>query len=237
MLTSLFDLSLGCFASVMEKIDLGRYFSDPVHPDDATPGSALSTQPVLDASYKFYLLIQTSSDLCGGHSRMLIIKRGHDFRTVKIAICDGSSDETYNPSGHLYAIASRILLINAEPDLPADEANDLLALLLQKAFGVVLRLGVSGGFSLYHMWPLVVGSAAMDGSDRMVILDKVMQLTGPGQIGHVALATRCLERALDDVGCRRSEHDLPVIRKAPHGFAWIGFLPVQSIDLPSVLVE
>ncbi|KAL3450816.1 hypothetical protein BJX65DRAFT_252337 [Aspergillus insuetus] len=57
VLTSLFDSSVEFGSIIPNGLDLQGYFSDPAHPNDIGPGASPSTQPVLGASYKFFVLL------------------------------------------------------------------------------------------------------------------------------------------------------------------------------------
>lgn len=202
VLMTLFDSSLDCLSSILGRLNLDQYLSDPVHPENATPGSPASTQPILDASYKFYLLIVDVVWL----ARTSFSPKSIDYATwlrLRItfarwegAIGDGRSEETDNHIGKLYTIGIRMLLVQANPSLLVNDVVNSLELLFQRGLAIIRRLDVQDVFVYYYLWPLVVvGSIAISPADRKMIEDKVCQVSGSPQEGSVALASHRLKTA------------------------------------------
>ena len=195
VLMTLFDSALDCLSSTLDRLDLDQYLSDPVHPENATPGSPAYTQPTLDASYKFYLLIVDVVWLARtSFSPKLIdyttwLRLRITFAWWEEAIGDCHFEEVDNNIGKLYTIGIRMLLVQANPSLSVNDVVNSLELLFQHGLAIIQRLDVQYVFVYYYLWPLVVvGSIAISPADCKMIEYKVCQDSGSPQEGTVACA-------------------------------------------------
>ncbi|RJE26976.1 hypothetical protein PHISCL_00677 [Aspergillus sclerotialis] len=216
---TLFDSSLGCPSSILGKLDLSRYFSDPIHPEDSTLGSPASTQPILDASYKFYLLIVDVIWL----ARASFSPNSIDYKTWtqlrntfvrwEDAISNGNSEDMDNDIRKLYAIGIWMLLVQANPLLSADDISNSLESWFQHGLAIISRLDLPDVFAYYYLWPLViVGSIAVNPADRRIIEDKVYEVSRPRQEACVSLANHRLKNAWAR-GTRCNNRSLQVLRQ------------------------
>ena len=199
---TLFDSSLDRPSSILGRLDLGRYFSDPIHPEDSTLGSPASTQPILNASYKFYLLIvdviwfARTSFSCNFIDYTTWTQLRDTFVRWEDAIDNDNSENMDHNIRKLYAVGIWMLLVQANPLLPADDIANSLEFRFQHGLEIIKQLDVPDVFACYYLWPLViVGSIAVNPKDRRVIEDKVYEVSRPRQEASVALANHRLRDA------------------------------------------
>ncbi|KAJ5148433.1 fungal Zn binuclear cluster domain-containing protein [Penicillium atrosanguineum] len=77
-LMMLYDPNLDALSSTRLNLDLSRYFSDPTHDVHAGLGSAPVSQPILYASYKFFLLLADATKLARLQRRL------HDLEILNL---------------------------------------------------------------------------------------------------------------------------------------------------------
>ncbi|KAL4896554.1 hypothetical protein BDV59DRAFT_108693 [Aspergillus ambiguus] len=202
VLMTLFDSSLDCLSSLLGALNLTEYFSDPVHPEDATLDSSQSTQPILDTSYKFYLLIvdvvwlARASFTPKSTEYTTWLRLRDAFAPWEAAIDRGQPGDLDNDVKKLYAIGMRMLLAQANPLRSAEDVATSLELWFNHGLTIIKRLNVQNVFAYYYLWPLVVvGSIATNSAHRTVIEGKIYQIFGQQRQGSVALASHHLKSA------------------------------------------
>ncbi|KKK13211.1 hypothetical protein ARAM_000566, partial [Aspergillus rambellii] len=201
-LMTLFDPSVDYLSIIKRDLDLPGYFTDPAHPDDAGPGTLVSTQPVLDASYKFFLLIAdvTAFAQSSTLTRSVDYRAWANLRDMIVhweeAIRTNSTNAVENHIGNLYAIALRILLVQTDPGYsnPRDPLESV-EILFCRGLKLLTELSVDQLFLYYYLWPLlVVGSVAVEPEEKQIIKQKLSQVSQSRQGGPAALAKYRLEK-------------------------------------------
>lgn len=198
-LLALFDPSVNCLplTTTKEGLNLEPYFSeDPDHPDDVPPGTLTSTQPVLDASWKFYLLILDVTKLAQSSSPLATTAWSRLEATVahlETAINNQQrTSGSENRVGRLYTVAIRILLVYAEPKPNRSSMVDwvkLMELYLLRGLEIITKLAVDEWFSYYYLWPLlVVGAVAVIPGEKQIVRAKLSQVSASRKSGPISLA-------------------------------------------------
>lgn len=135
----LFDPLLDVQHHIGHQINLDRYFPDP--PDETGLGAYNTTQPVLDGSYKFFLLIADVTRL----ARIARSLGQAEVQTWTQLQADVSRWESSHELGHsstLYMLAMRILLLKVDPISSAVEVMEQMQALLHQGLHIVEALDV-----------------------------------------------------------------------------------------------
>ncbi|PLB51232.1 hypothetical protein P170DRAFT_406981 [Aspergillus steynii IBT 23096] len=204
-LLTLLDPSLDRICALRVRLDLDGYFFDPAHPDANDLGSSISTQPILEASYEFYLLIAditrlaravplTSPEDCA-----LWFQRREGFRRWESTIGSARPALLSNNIAKLYAEAIRILFLKAHPELPRNEIVGFLEVSFQRGLALIKTMGFDECFAPYYrLWPvIVIGSLAIDSAEKQMIRAKLCAMPESGQKGPLILVLHRLERVWD----------------------------------------
>lgn len=197
----LFHPSLDPLASPKVRIDLERYFADPVHLDDTGLGTSVSTQPILDRSYTFFLLIADITRLAR-NSRALSFMEcvqwcglQDELANWETIIHHNEQDHYWNHSGVLCALAARILLLKADPGMSTDEAVSEMQKHLEVGLKLLASLDTDRVFTNYYLWPLtIMGSISVKPSDQQVIRANMTRLGVSRPVGQAIWALKRLER-------------------------------------------
>ncbi|GKZ81456.1 hypothetical protein AnigIFM56816_005977 [Aspergillus niger] len=212
-LLTLFDSSVNCLPLIKGGLNLEGYFSDPDHPNDVPPGTLTSTQPVLDASYEFFLLVHDVTKLAQScplttSTEFDMWSRAQDMVVHwEKAIDNQQTPMSENHVGRLYTVAMRILLVHADPRRSVFDWVQLLELYLLRGLEIITALVVDEWFSFYYLWPLiVVGSVAVLPGEKQIVQAKLSQVSGSRQGGPVNLAHYRLQKAWRS-GARYSDSD------------------------------
>lgn len=199
-LLTLFDPSANYLPLIKEGINLEAYFSDPDHPEDVPPGTLSSTQPVLDASYKFYLFVLDVTKLA--QSSLLASTAESEWSRSEELIAhwettiNNQHTAKENHVGRLYAVAIRILLAHAQPrHCCMVDWLKLVELYLLQGLEIITKLAVDEWFSYYYLWPLlVIGSVAVIPGEKQIVRAKLSQVSESRQGGPVLLAKYRLQK-------------------------------------------
>ncbi|RMJ29096.1 hypothetical protein PHISP_00039 [Aspergillus sp. HF37] len=176
-LMMLFDPSLDVLYRTNPTIDLDRYFSDFADGGTVMPGMLTAAQPVLHASYKFFLLVADVTRLA---------RIPHPFNEVEVGKWEHIHADLLrwegalhdDPSAMLYILAMRILLLKVDPTASILESTEQMHCLLQHGLRIMSVLDLRSYFLVYLLWPLAVfGSVAVEHSDRRVVGEQVSVLT------------------------------------------------------------
>ncbi|KNG84712.1 hypothetical protein ANOM_006766 [Aspergillus nomiae NRRL 13137] len=200
-LLTLFDPSVDCLPLIKGELNLEGYFSDPDHPDDIPPGTLTSTQPVLDASYKFFLLVLDVTKLAQS-SPLTTIAEFETWSRLQDMVVHWEktidNQQTSNPENHvgrLYAVAIRILLVYTDPRCSMVDWVQSMELYLLRGLETITSLVVDEWFSFYYLWPLlVVGSVAVLQEEKQIVQAKLLQVSNTRQGGPISLAHYRLEK-------------------------------------------
>ncbi|EAS28826.3 uncharacterized protein CIMG_07572 [Coccidioides immitis RS] len=196
-LLMLFDRSLDPLADPQVLENIQRYFVDPDHPDDAGPGWT-NTQPILDASYKFFLLTADITRL-SRHNRpldevelSLYYRLQSDFHRWEQTIRKTANDQDKDRTGLLYTLAIRALLLKMDPHL--HEISGGFESLLHESLEIIPFLNIDPNFVYYYLWPLIVlGSIAVNPWDRNPFREIISLLIIKGREGIACWALKRLE--------------------------------------------
>jgi hypothetical protein len=176
-LMMLFDPSLDVLCRTDPTIDLDRYFSDFADGDTVVPGMLTAAQPILHASYKFFLLVADVTRLARiphplNEADIGMWKHVHaDLLRWECALHD-------DPSAMLYILAMRILLLKVDPAVSILESTEQMYGLQQHGLLILRTLDLRSYFLVYLLWPLAVfGSVAVDDSDRQFVEKQISVLT------------------------------------------------------------
>ncbi|CAK97023.1 uncharacterized protein An11g08910 [Aspergillus niger] len=212
-LLTLFDSSVNCLPLIQGGLNLEGYFADPDHPNDVPPGTLTSTQPVLDASYEFFLLVHDVTKLAQScplttSTEFDMWSRAQDMVVHwEKAIENQQTPMSENHVGRLYTVAIRILLLHADSRRSMVDCVQLLELYLLLGLEIITALVVDEWFSFYYLWPLlVVGSVAVLPGEKQIVQAKLSQVSGSRQGGPVNLAHYRLQKVWRS-GARYSDSD------------------------------
>ena len=200
-LMMLFHPSLDPLASPKIRIDLERYFTDPVHLDDTGSGTSVSTQPILDRSYTFFLLIADITRLARTSRSLSAMEciQWHGLRGElaqwETIINRSEQDHCRNHSGVLCAVAARILLQKTDPEVSTDEAVSEMQKHLGVGLSLLASLDTDRVFTNYYLWPLtILGSISVRPSDQQVIRENMTRLGVSRPVGQANWVLTRLER-------------------------------------------
>lgn len=172
-LMMLFDPSLDVLCRTDPTIDLDRYFCDFADGDTVIPGMLTAAQPVLHASYKFFLLVADVTRL----ARIQHPLDETDICTWEHIHADLLRWECAlhnDPSTMLYILAMRILLLKVDPAVSILESTEKMHGLLQHGLQIMRALDLRSYFLVYLLWPLAVfGSVAVGDSDRHSVGEQI----------------------------------------------------------------
>ncbi|KAL3484515.1 hypothetical protein BJX62DRAFT_243844 [Aspergillus germanicus] len=198
VLISLFGSSVKCGSIIPEGLDLQGYFSDPAHPNDIGPGASSSTQPVLGASYKFFVLLAdlvelARTSLIPGANCVREWARLRDEFLQPRWIRNGAQNGPGDSIGTLYAVCIEMLLLLTDHQ-PNERFLNSFEILLGRGLGIIAGLQIDTWFSYYYLWPLLlIGSVAVGETDRKIITEKVVWVWEIRQTGPVLLTKKRLE--------------------------------------------
>ncbi|KAL2802011.1 hypothetical protein BJX63DRAFT_426365 [Aspergillus granulosus] len=187
VLMSPFDSSVDCHSIISN-----------AHPDELGPSASSSTQPVLGASYKFFVflsdlvqLARTSLTPDANHFHDWVRLRDEYLRSQMNY--DGAKNELSNSIETLYAISIDLLLLLTGRE-PYDRFSHSFETLLQRGMSIIAGLEIDTLFSYYYLRPLLlIGSVTVDQAHRETICEKVVRASEARQAGPVLLAKNRLE--------------------------------------------
>ncbi|OGM45409.1 hypothetical protein ABOM_005549 [Aspergillus bombycis] len=212
-LLTLFDPSVNCLPLIKGDLNLEGYFCDPDHPDDVPPGALTSTQPVLDASYKFFLLVLDITKLAQSFPLTTTAEVETWSRSQEMvvhwekSIDNQQTSNAENHVGRLYTVAIRILLVHADPRRSMVDWIQLMESYLLRGLEIITALVVDEWFSFYYLWPLlVVGSVAVLPEAKQIVRAKLSQVSDTRQGGPISLAQYRLQKVWRS-GARNNDSD------------------------------
>ncbi|KAJ0415186.1 fungal-specific transcription factor domain-containing protein [Aspergillus carlsbadensis] len=197
-LTSLFDSSIDCNSIIPSDLDFNGYFCDPAHPSDLGSSASPSTQPVLGAPYKFFVLLAdlvqlARTSLMPGANYVREWARLQD----EFLQAQWNRNSSQNGPGDsietLYTVCIAILLLLTDHQ-PTERFLASFETLLSRGLRMIAGLQIDTWFSYYYLWPLLlIGSVAVNKADRNVVTEKVVRASETRQTGPVLLARKQLE--------------------------------------------
>ncbi|RJE24941.1 hypothetical protein PHISCL_02705 [Aspergillus sclerotialis] len=188
----LFDPSLDVLSGVNDLANLTRYFSD--FPPESTEQKwlSMSTQPVLEASYQFFLVVADVTKLAR-IARPLNESETRTLIYLQKNILRWEEDTCGDPGKMLYVLAMRILLLKVDLALPNVNVTEEMQRLLQQGLDIIRSLDVRKFLLGYLLWPLaVLGTITVDDNDRNIVENKI-SLLAQTRHGQAVRAQRRLE--------------------------------------------
>ncbi|OGM50925.1 hypothetical protein ABOM_000715 [Aspergillus bombycis] len=167
-LMMLFEPSLDILQRVNPTMDLARYFSDLPPP---------TSQPILDASYPFVLLIADITRLARSTRLVSDVEiQSYSHLLTKISHYDRNFNDG-NSTMSLYLLTMRILLLKVDPTLSAVEATEQIYQLSSNGFFILDFLDVNQYLLGFSLWPVaVLGAIATTVSERQIVKSKMASL-------------------------------------------------------------
>ena len=164
----LFEPSLDALQRVNPTMDLARYFSELPPP---------KSQPILDASYPFFLLIADVTRLARS-TRPLSDAEIQMYSHLLDSLLH--YDRHFNdgsPTMRLYLLTMRILLLKVDPMLSIMEATEHISHLSPNGFSILGSLNVNQYLLGFSLWPVaVLGSIATTVNEQYIVQSKITSL-------------------------------------------------------------
>lgn len=186
-LLMLFDPSLDVLCHVNPDMNWARFFSDFPDGDADQSNMSTTTQPVLDASYKFFLVVADVTRIAR-IPRPLNDNEVETWGRLQTNLTQWEEAVRGDASRLLYILALRILLLKIDPRTPVLECTKQMDSFLRRGLFIMNGLDVRKFLLGYLLWPLaVLGTVAVDESDRHIIEGQISLLaqTGHGQAVRV----------------------------------------------------
>lgn len=205
----LFDASLDVPCSL--RLPLERYFSDPSHPTEAS--SSITTQPILEESYKFFLLI---ADV----TRLARIGRPLDEAELLVWHClrgdlqqwENHCRQLGNHGNILYILAMRVLLVKMSPAGP--QIAEQMSACLDEGLHIMTSLDEHRFFVHYLLWPFVVlGSIALEQRDQRNIDEWISHVATVQRGRPGSWARSCLRRIWAREFCQPIDSATLILRR------------------------
>ncbi|KAE8416017.1 hypothetical protein BDV36DRAFT_284890 [Aspergillus pseudocaelatus] len=174
--------SLDALQRVNPTMDLARYFSELPPP---------MSQPILDASYPFFLLIADVTRLARS-AHPLTDAEIQTYSHLLASLLHYERNFNHgNPTMSLYLLTMRILLLKVDPLLSTVEATEQIHHLSPNGFSILDSLNVNQYLLGFSLWPVaVLGSIATTANEQYIVQSKITSLARR-QHGQ---ATRLLDR-------------------------------------------
>lgn len=173
-LMMLFDPLLDVQHHIDHQINLDRY--SPESADETGFGACTTTQPVLDGSYKFFLLIADVTRLAR-IARSLNQTEVQTWMQLQVDVSRWETGYELCHSSTLYMLAMRILLLKVDPNSSAVEVMEQMQALLRQGLQIVEALDVHQFLIGYLLWPLaVLGSISVNRGEQAIIDKKISSL-------------------------------------------------------------
>lgn len=195
-LLMLFEPSLDVLCRVNPPVNFTRYFASLESGEVKQPRISASTQPVLDASYEFFLTI---ADV----TRLARIARPLDKTEVEMwerlqgDLLQWEGTVLNDPCRMLYLLAMHILLLKVDPRMSLCRRTERIYGLLQLGLSAIDRLDVHKSLQGYLLWPLaVLGSVTIDNNVRCII-EKKLSLLSQTRHGLVMRVKKRIEMIWD----------------------------------------
>ena len=190
----LFAPSLDALSHIQSQLDLSQYLLDPGH-DVARRDISFSTQPILHASYKFFLLIADATKiarLCRPLTQSEIRKWDYLWHELypRPEVLQAGEDSSQS----LYTLCVLILVLKSNPYAHFED-NDQAQTLLERALNY-LSFDLHRHFPGYTLWPLaVLGSLCIYFEERIIERDCVTLVSTIKPGGQAAWVQQRLDRA------------------------------------------
>ncbi|KAF7627730.1 hypothetical protein COH20_008886 [Aspergillus flavus] len=167
-LMMLFEPSLDTLQRVNPTMDLARYFSELPPP---------TLQPILDASYPFFLLIADVTRL----ARSIRPLNNTEIQTYSHLLTNLLHYDRHLNDGsltmNLYLLTMRILLLKVDPVLSTAEATEQISHLSPAGFSILDSLNVNQYLLGFSLWPVaVLGSIATTANEQYIAESKISSL-------------------------------------------------------------
>jgi hypothetical protein len=169
----------------------------------------ISTQPILYAPYKFFLLIADTTKLAR-ISRVLNDPEISTWTRIQQELGDwprvlDTEDELL---ASLYAFSVHILLLKSNPNITYDEKSRQAEVYLEAGLKHVPFLSLDHHFPIYILWPLaILGSACTTFEEQKTIQTCIYLISIQKPGGHASWVHRRLRRIWSDVN-KTNEDDL-----------------------------
>lgn len=192
-LMMLFEPSLDILSSIRQQLDIPRYFSHVENHEISLP-----TQPILQTSYEFFLLIADATKLAR-ISRPLIDAEITLWYHIWTRLLKWDQvDHTEDPSLKLYFSALQILLLKKSPDLTQEEKSLQIHDCLRNGLQVIVSLEPNQYSPSYLLWPLaVLGATSISDEERNEVKSYIELLIQAKRGGQAVWVRRRLDRVWD----------------------------------------
>ncbi|KAJ5831710.1 fungal Zn binuclear cluster domain-containing protein [Penicillium riverlandense] len=178
-LMMIFDPSLDALSRFRDQQDLTQYFPD--HPD---LGVSVSTQPILHAPYRFFVLIADATKLAR-LSRPLERGERQKWRHLQDELrqCVPIMRTEDEQSSTLYCLGLQVLLLKKNPGISLREMNRQMSICLERGLEAMALADAERYFTSFLLWPLaILGSIAVFSNENQTVQDLLSLLinTRPG---------------------------------------------------------
>ncbi|KAJ5621128.1 hypothetical protein N7510_005112 [Penicillium lagena] len=175
----LFDPSLDALSRFRDQRDLTQYFPD--HPDLSV---SVSTQPILHAPYRFFVLIADATKLAR-LSRPLERGERQNWRHLQDEFrqCVPLMRAEDEQSSTLYALTLGILLLKKNPEISLREMSRRMGIYLGQGLEAMALADAEHYFTSFLLWPLaILGSIAVSSNEYQMVQNLLSLLinTRPG---------------------------------------------------------
>ncbi|KAJ6007305.1 fungal Zn binuclear cluster domain-containing protein [Penicillium herquei] len=194
-LMMIFDPSLDTLSDTQCRQELSNFFSSPEQSTERQPEQILSTQPILHASYEFFLLVADATKLARKtmtltSDEICLWKKLQDQFSIFVPSMAMSEDQCTV----LYALALRTLLLKSKPDIPLEQVNDGIKKCIRESNKIIPHIDVSRYFTSFLLWPLaILGSVSIQSSEITVIRNFISTLSESRLGGQAHWVLRRLE--------------------------------------------
>lgn len=146
--------------------NLPNYFNRADLGDPEDPGS----HPVLDESYRFFLLIAEVTKLAR-ISRPLNELECQTWKRLQIEILKERTAGTDDPVQTLYLMAMKVLLLKADNLRPAEQRAAAMHAYGRGALSMIYELDIERYLLSYALWPVAVFGAIATGEEGQRIIE------------------------------------------------------------------
>jgi hypothetical protein len=189
-LMMLFDPSLDALSRFRDQQDLTQYFPD--HPDLSV---SVSTQPILHAPYRFFVLIADVTKLAR-LSRPLERDERQMWRHLQDEFrqCVPMMRTEDEQSSTLYTFTVQVLLLKKNPEISLREMNRQMSICLEQGLEAMALADAERYFTSFLLWPLaILGSIAVSSNEYQMVQDLLSLLVNTRPGGQATWVQRRLQ--------------------------------------------
>lgn len=189
-LMMLFEPDLDILSSIRQRLDIPLYFSHAKKRDIALP-----VQPILQTSYKLFLLIADATKLARTSRSLNDSERMPWFHYWHELSEWSQVDHADDKSIELYYVALQILLLKKAPDMSHQEQTLRLSECLQRGLKIFGSLVPEQYAPSYLLWPLaILGSISILEEERKATKRHINLLIQSRRGGQALWVQKRLER-------------------------------------------